>query len=233
NAPSPRRAHQRRPRAGAETNASETSPSRSSASSVAHTGTPRTYDIVPSIGSTIHFVSPPSSPNSSPKTLSPRPDEATSSRIACSASRSASETGVRSGFVSTRRSSARNRRSVTASAASARAPAKRRSASKLRLQPQAGGEHERVVAGTADELHRRRQPVLRRACRKRECRPSECVERIGEADERAALADLVDVHRRRHEPECRREQQPAIAQRLLRLVAQLLAPARRRVDLRI
>ena len=42
NAPPPRTAHQRRPSAGAETSATSTAPSRSSASSVAHTGTPRT-----------------------------------------------------------------------------------------------------------------------------------------------------------------------------------------------
>ena len=42
NAPSPRVAHQRRPSAGADTSATTTSPSRSSASRVAHTGLPRT-----------------------------------------------------------------------------------------------------------------------------------------------------------------------------------------------
>ena len=41
-APPPRIAHQRRPSAGAETSPSDHSPSRSSASSVAKTGTPRT-----------------------------------------------------------------------------------------------------------------------------------------------------------------------------------------------
>ena len=41
-APPPRVAHQRRPSAGAEASPSSTSPSRSSASSVAKIGTPRT-----------------------------------------------------------------------------------------------------------------------------------------------------------------------------------------------
>ena len=71
NAPAPRAAHQRRPSAGAETTPSTSSPSRSSASSVAHTGIPREKFRVPSIGSTIQRVAPPSSPSSSPNTPSP------------------------------------------------------------------------------------------------------------------------------------------------------------------
>ena len=52
-APAPRAAHQRRPIAGAETTPTTISPRSSSASRVAHTGMPRTYPLVPSIGSTI------------------------------------------------------------------------------------------------------------------------------------------------------------------------------------
>src|SRR3954451_25392341 len=79
------------------------------------------------MGSTIHFTSPPSSPSSSPRTPSPRPAAATSARTFSSAARSASDTGVRSGFVSTWRSSAPNRASVSASAASASSCANSRS----------------------------------------------------------------------------------------------------------
>ena len=94
-------------------------PSRSSAISVAHTGIPREKFRVPSIGSTIQRTGPPSSPSSSPSTLSPGRSRAIRSRSRRSVARSASVTGVRSGFVSTRRSVARNRGSVSASAASA------------------------------------------------------------------------------------------------------------------
>ncbi|EUA33740.1 hypothetical protein I552_4519 [Mycobacterium xenopi 3993] len=85
--------------------------------------------MVPSIGSMIHCrplkaVAP---PNSSPTMSS-------SGRLACSASRtsdstarSASVTGVRSGFVSIRKSSAPNRAIVTASARSASINASARS----------------------------------------------------------------------------------------------------------
>ena len=119
NAPSPRAAHQRRPSAGAETTPQTTLPSRSSAISVAHTGMPREKFRVPSIGSTIHRTAPPSSPSSSPSTPSPGRSRAMRSRSMRSVARSASVTGVRSGFVSTRRSPARKRGSVSASAASA------------------------------------------------------------------------------------------------------------------
>ena len=56
---------------------------------------------VPSIGSTIQRTSPPSSPSSSPSTVSPGRSAAMRSRSARSTARSASVTGVRSGFVST------------------------------------------------------------------------------------------------------------------------------------
>ena len=78
-----------------------------------------------------------------PKTPSPRPEAATWARIASSAARSASETGVRSGFVSTRRSPARKRPSVIASARSASSWANRRSA--LTAMPRAPGPAARTT----------------------------------------------------------------------------------------
>src|SRR5689334_11602403 len=71
-APWPVPAHQRRARAGALTTPTSGTPSTSSAISVAHTGTPRTKFLVPSIGSTTQCrpakaVAP---PNSSPNTES-------------------------------------------------------------------------------------------------------------------------------------------------------------------
>ena len=113
------RAHQRRPSAGADATPQTIAPSRSSASSVAHTGMPREKFRVPSIGSTIQRIGPPSSPSSSPSTPSPGRSRAMRSRSIRSTARSASVTGVRSAFVSTCRSPARKRGSVSASAASA------------------------------------------------------------------------------------------------------------------
>ena len=75
NAPPSFEAHQRRPRAGAETSPATISPASSSAISVAQTGTPRTKFDVPSIGSMIQRrswdpVDPSISPCSSPRTTS-------------------------------------------------------------------------------------------------------------------------------------------------------------------
>ena len=67
-APSPRTAYQRRARAGAEMAATTSSPSCSTASSVAKTGMPRTRLCVPSIGSTIQRVPP-----HRPRCRTPRP----------------------------------------------------------------------------------------------------------------------------------------------------------------
>src|SRR5207249_2597488 len=69
---------------------------------------------------------------SSPKNASPGRSRSTSSRSARSTARSASVTGVASGFVSTRRSSARKRGRAVESARSARRTAKARSASTRR-----------------------------------------------------------------------------------------------------
>ncbi len=66
-------------------------------------------------------------PYSSPKTASPGRSVTSRSRRACSTARSASETGVRSGLVSTTRSSARKRESVISSAMSASCSASARS----------------------------------------------------------------------------------------------------------
>ena len=104
-APEPRAAHQRRPRAGAETTATwHTTPTLE--------GEQRRPD-----GNSAHVVlrpvdrvDDPTHPHHrrprAPRRTLPRPDRsrATRARIASSAARSASETGVRSGFVSTRRS---------------------------------------------------------------------------------------------------------------------------------
>ena len=88
-------------------------------------GTPRTKFLVPSIGSITHWRLPGPAgasvtPNSSPSTPSRGRARASVPRSARSTAVSASVTGVRSGFASTRRSSARNRAMDTASAVSAR-----------------------------------------------------------------------------------------------------------------
>ncbi|CKQ65932.1 Uncharacterised protein [Mycobacterium tuberculosis] len=129
NAPRPRAAHHRRCSAGALTTPTDGTPSSSSAIKLAHTGTPRTKFLVPSIGSTIHcrpvkVVDP---PNSSPKTPSPGRSRPSVWRTSDSTARSASVTGVKSGLVSMRRSSAPNRTRVNSSARSARASASIRS----------------------------------------------------------------------------------------------------------
>ena len=129
-APDPRAAHQRRPRAGAATRPMTGAPSSTSAIRVAHTGTPRTKLCVPSMGSTIHWRGlDPVVGNSSPMTASRGRVRLSCERMSSSASRSASLTRVRSGLVSTRRSSARNRAVVTRSTASASTWARRRSSS--------------------------------------------------------------------------------------------------------
>src|SRR4051794_459270 len=129
-APVPRAAHQRRPRAGADTTPTTGSPPSSRASSVAQTGTPRTKFFVPSIGSTTHWRLPwPVGPNSSPTTASRGRVRRSWVRTSSSASLSASLTGVRSGLVSTRRSAAWNRDVVTLSTMSAMTWASRRSSS--------------------------------------------------------------------------------------------------------
>jgi len=67
----PWEAHQRRPKAGAETTPTTGTPLSTSAIRVAQTGTPRTKFFVPSIGSMIHCRLPrPVVPNSSPYTES-------------------------------------------------------------------------------------------------------------------------------------------------------------------
>ena len=109
-APSPFEAHQRRCSAGAETTPTTTSSSTASAISVAHTGTPRTKFLVPSIGSTIQrrWLWP-VEPCSSPMTASREPARDRVRRMLSSTAWSASVTGVRSGLVITCRSSALNR----------------------------------------------------------------------------------------------------------------------------
>src|SRR5438034_5951120 len=92
--------------------------------SVAQIGTPRMKFLVPSIGSITHTRLPGPAgasvaPNSSPSTPSRGRARVSVPRSARSTAVSASETGVRSGLASTRRSSARNRAIATASAASA------------------------------------------------------------------------------------------------------------------
>jgi hypothetical protein len=131
-APAPGAAHQRRCSAGADTTPTTASSPSSSPINVAHTGTPRTKFLVPSIGSMIQRRRESSAvlPNSSPTTASAGLAAASRSRRACSTARSASVTGVRSGLVSTRRSSAWKRLRVIESATSARASPSARSSSR-------------------------------------------------------------------------------------------------------
>ena len=130
-APWPRAAHQRRSSAGAETTPATTTSSTMSPISVAHTGTPRTKFLVPSIGSITHRRALwPDAPNSSPSTASRGLERDSVPLIRSSIVRSASVTGVRSGFVSTWRSIALKRSSDTASAASASVWANRTSSPK-------------------------------------------------------------------------------------------------------
>ena len=130
--------------------ATSTTPSRSSASSVAphrdaahvvHRPVDRVDDPA--------RVAPPSSPNSSPSTPSPGRSRATRARIASSAARSASETGVRSGFVSTdevARAEARQRDRVGRVGERVREGevGARGSSRSACLEREPGGEHERV-----------------------------------------------------------------------------------------
>lgn len=113
-----------------------TSSPSASAMRVAQTGTPRTKFFVPSMGSMIQRRDPvPASPNSSPTMASRVRARASCARMNSSAPRSASDTGVWSGFVSTCRSSARNRDIVRESTWSAMTCARRRSSSYVRPCP--------------------------------------------------------------------------------------------------
>ena len=101
-APPPDTAHQRLPSAGAETNPTTHWPSSMRPMSVAHTGTPRTKFLVPSIGSMTHWREEcPVVGSSSPRTESRPRARPSCSRMTRSASLSASVTGVRSDLVST------------------------------------------------------------------------------------------------------------------------------------
>src|SRR5689334_13312488 len=103
------------------------------AMSVAHTGTPRTKFFVPSIGSSTHRREPwPVVPNSSPSTASRVRARLSVIRSCSSTARSASVTGVRSGFVSTTRSCALKRSRLIESAWSASTWASRMSSVKPR-----------------------------------------------------------------------------------------------------
>ena len=105
-APPPRLAHQRRPKAGALTTPTDRLSPIIKAIRVAHTGTPRTKFLVPSIGSITQRRGPqPVSPISSPCTASRGRARLRVRRMACSAAVSASDTGVRSGLAVTCRSS--------------------------------------------------------------------------------------------------------------------------------
>ncbi len=127
-APSPADAHQRRLSCGAVTTPTTTSPSTISPIRVAHTGTPRTKFLVPSIGSITHCRCEwPVAPLSSPSTASRGRARDRVRRMPSSTEVSASVTGVRSGFVITCRSSALNLAVVSESASSASTWASRRS----------------------------------------------------------------------------------------------------------
>ncbi len=121
-------AHHRRPRAGADTTPATTSSSTISPIRVAQIGTPRMKLLVPSIGSITQRRGPqPVTPDSSPSTASRGRARPRVLRSTSSTRWSASDTGVRSGFVTTCRSSALNRSMVNESASSARMCASRRS----------------------------------------------------------------------------------------------------------
>src|SRR6478735_5458001 len=127
-APLPFDAHQRRFSSGADTTPSTTSSSTTSEISVAHTGTPRTKFLVPSIGSiTQRRWLWPVEPCSSPVTASRERTRDSVRRMLSSTAWSASVTGVRSGLLITCRSSALNRLSLIESASSASTCASRRS----------------------------------------------------------------------------------------------------------
>src|SRR5438445_2787102 len=121
NAPDPRAAYQRAPSAGALATPATTSPSASMASRVPKTGMPRTKLTVPSMGSTISLAPavPGSSPCSSPKTPRPGWRSRASARAISSMALSTSETGLWSGFSSTRRRGDRKPRNASSSARSA------------------------------------------------------------------------------------------------------------------
>jgi protein arginine N-methyltransferase 1 len=112
-------------------------PSCNSAIRLAHTGTPRTKFLVPSMGSITHCrpLRRAVPPCSSPKTSSPGRSRASTSRRAVSTASSASVTGVRSGLWSTRRSSAPNLATVMASARAARVRASLRSSATSSAMP--------------------------------------------------------------------------------------------------
>jgi hypothetical protein len=127
-APPPFIAHQRRLSIGAETTPTTTSSSTISEISEAHTGTPRTKFLVPSIGSTTQrrWLWP-VEPVSSPTTASRGRARDSVRRMPSSTDRSASVTGERSGLVITCRSRALKRACAVESASSASTWASRRS----------------------------------------------------------------------------------------------------------
>src|SRR5436309_6502717 len=133
NAPPPRAACQRAPKAGALATPATTSPPCSIASSVANTGMPRTKFRVPSMGSMMSraCVGPGASPSSSPSTPSSGWFWRTAVRAIASIAWSASVTGLRSGFSWTRSPALRNHRNASSSA---------RSASSVRKRSQSAGD---------------------------------------------------------------------------------------------
>src|SRR6266567_1993990 len=135
NAPLPRAACQRAPKAGALATPATTSPPASIASRVANTGMPRTKLRVPSMGSMMSraSVDPGASPSSSPSTPSSGWFWRTAARAIASIAWSASVTGLRSGFSWTRSPAVRNHRSASSSA---------RSASSVRKRSQSAGDME-------------------------------------------------------------------------------------------
>src|SRR5437870_3426188 len=127
NAPLPRAACQRAPKAGALATPATTSPPASIASRVANTGMPRTKLRVPSMGSMMSraSVGPGASPSSSPSTPSSGWFWRTAVRAIASIVWSASVTGLRSGFSWTRSPALRNHRNASSSARSASSVRKR------------------------------------------------------------------------------------------------------------
>ena len=120
-APPPLTAHQRRPSAGADSRPTTISPSTSRAIAVAHPGRPNAKLCVPSMPSRIHRLAafPGCGPTSSPTTASAGRSRRSTSRIACSVSKSTCETGVPSALWTVVRSSLVKCDSETVSARSA------------------------------------------------------------------------------------------------------------------
>jgi hypothetical protein len=137
NAPSPRKAHQRRSWAGLDDMPRAISPSHSKAIKVPQVGRPAAKNLVKSIPSMIHRrpVVPERSPTSSPRKPSPGRASRMAASTASSVATSASVTGLPSTFAVEATPSGLHHRRVTSSATSAKRNASSRSGSTARQCP--------------------------------------------------------------------------------------------------